>query len=188
MTEEIETDRLLHQEVDSQDRTAGMKLSGVLELNPGQVVADRYKVIEEIGRGGMSVVYQVLHVSLQRELALKTIDTSEVKDATWRRFQQEAKATSLLDHPNLITVHDYGLLEQRYPYCVMDLIEGTTLSKRIESKGSPKLEEALRLFIQICFGLAYAHDLGIVHRDIKPSNIMLCKTHCGHWQFNSKNR
>ena len=174
MKEEIGKDIIAHGD-DSQDRTAGMKFGGVLELAPGQMVAERYKVIEEIGRGGMGVVYKVLQVSLQREMALKTIDASEVKDATWRRFQQEAKATSLLDHPNLITVHDYGLLEQRHPYFVMDLIEGTTLAKRIESKGPLKLEEALPLFIQVCFGLAYAHDLGIVHRDIKPSNIMLCK-------------
>jgi len=179
MKEEIDSEIISPETIDSQDKTTGMKFGGVLELAPGQMVAERYKVIEEVGRGGMGVVYKVLQVALQREMALKTIDASEVQDATWRRFQQEAKATSLLDHPNLITVHDYGLLNQIHPYFVMDLIEGTTLAKLIDAGGPLKLQEALPLFIQVCFGLAYAHDLGIVHRDIKPSNIMLCKSTVG---------
>ncbi|MCC6979172.1 MAG: hypothetical protein IT343_12690, partial [Candidatus Melainabacteria bacterium] len=99
MKEEIDSEIISPETIDSQDKTTGMKFGGVLELAPGQMVAERYKVIEEVGRGGMGVVYKVLQVALQREMALKTIDASEVQDATWRRFQQEAKATSLLDHP-----------------------------------------------------------------------------------------
>ncbi len=170
----VETDR-----AEDAESTLGLKAKGALELKPGQVIADRYTVIEELGRGGMGVVYKVNQFALSRLMALKTIDASDISDAIWRRFQQEAKATSLLDHQNLISVHDFGLLEDRHPYFVMDLVEGTTLAKRIETGAPLSVEEALPIMIQVCFGLAYAHDLGIVHRDIKPSNIMLCKTAIG---------
>ncbi len=185
MTEEQTTDKKLPVETnlsngaDDGECTIGTETPGALELKAGQTVADRYTVLEEIGRGGMGVVYKVNHFALSRLLALKTIDATDINDATWRRFQQEAKATSLLDHPNLITVHDFGLLEERHPFFVMDLVEGKTLAKRIETGGPLSVEEALPLMIQVCFGLAHAHDLGIVHRDIKPSNIMLCKTEIG---------
>lgn len=175
----VETDPVRIDQVDSvndTERTVGMAPSRALELKPGQVIAGRYTVMEEIGRGGMGVVYKVNQIALSRQLALKTIDATDITDSTWRRFQQEAKATGLLDHPNLISVHDFGLLEDKHPYFVMDLIEGTTLAKRIESGGPLSVEESLPLMIQICFGLAHAHDVGIIHRDIKPSNIMLCKT------------
>ncbi len=104
---------------------------------------------------------KVNQFALSKNLALKTIDAADIDDATWRRFQQEAKATSLLDHPNLITVHDFGLIEDRHPYFVMDLIEGKTLAKRIETGGPLSVEEALPLMIQICFGLAYAHTIWV---------------------------
>lgn len=155
--------------------TSGQGFGGALELTAGTVIAERYKVIEEIGRGGMGVVYRVHQLTLGRDMALKTIDAHDVKDATWRRFQKEAKASSLLDHPNLISVHDSGVIQGKHPYFVMDYVQGTTLSKLVEEKGPLSVEEALPIFIQVCFGLAYAHDLGIVHRDLKPSNIMLIK-------------
>lgn len=149
------------------------KFGGALELTSGQVVQDRYRVISEIGRGGMGVVYKVAQVALGREMALKTIDAKDIKDITWRRFQQEARATSLLDHPNLITVHDCGLLEGKHPFFVMDLVEGITLAEKIKKDGPLPVDEALPIFTQICFGMVHAHELGIIHRDLKPSNIML---------------
>ncbi|MBA3994343.1 MAG: hypothetical protein C0469_12515 [Cyanobacteria bacterium DS2.3.42] len=173
----VETDQ--SNGIDDIERTIGTGSIGALNLKNGQTVAGRYTVLEEIGRGGMGIVYKVNQFALAKHFALKTIDAADVDDATWRRFQQEAKATSLLDHPNLITVHDFGLIEERHPYFVMDLVEGKTLAKRIKTGGPLSVEEALPLMIQVCFGLAYAHDLGIVHRDIKPSNIMLCKTEIG---------
>ncbi|MCC7529141.1 MAG: protein kinase [Candidatus Melainabacteria bacterium] len=158
---------------DEQDKTITLSLGGALELPAGRIVQDRYRVIEEVGRGGMGVVYRVEQILLGREMALKTLDGQDVKDATWRRFQQEARATGMLDHPNLITVHDSGIIDDKHPYFVMDFVQGTTLAKLVEEKGPLSVEEALPIFIQVCFGLAYAHDLGIVHRDLKPSNIML---------------
>ncbi|MBA3993598.1 MAG: hypothetical protein C0469_08730 [Cyanobacteria bacterium DS2.3.42] len=161
--------------LNEQEATLGVGFGGALELPAGRIIAERYKVVKEIGRGGMGVVYQVEQIILGREMALKTLDGHDVKDGTWRRFQQEAKATSMLDHPNLISVHDSGVIDGKHPYFVMDLVLGTTLAKLVEEKGPLSVEEALPIFIQVCFGLAYAHELGIVHRDLKPSNIMLVK-------------
>ncbi len=185
MKEEETTDKDSPVEIDQEnlgsdtERTVGIETTGALELKPGQIVAGRFKVLEEIGRGGMGVVYKVDQFALSRLLALKTMDATDITDSTWRRFQQEARATSLLDHPNLISVHDFGLIDDKHPYFVMDLVEGTTLAKRIEQAGPLSVQEALPLMIQVCFGLAHAHDVGIIHRDIKPSNIMLCKTEMG---------
>ncbi len=165
--------------LDEQDTTIGLAFGGALELPAGRIIAERYRVAREIGRGGMGVVYQVEQIILEREMALKTLDGHDVSDATWRRFQQEAKATSMLDHPNLISVYDSGIIDGKHPYFVMDLVLGTTLAKLVEEKGPLSVEEALPIFIQVCFGLAYAHDLGIVHRDLKPSNIMLVKPPSG---------
>jgi len=169
----------LEKQQDRAEQTVGFDSPRALDLLPGQTVAGRYIVMEELGRGGMGVVYKVNQFALSRHLALKTIHTTDIPDSIWRRFQQEAKATGLLHHPNLISVHDFGLLEDNHPYFVMDLIEGTTLSKLIEKNGPLSVMEAIPLMLQVCFGLAHAHDVGIIHRDVKPSNIMLCKTEIG---------
>lgn len=155
------------------ENTLNLNLKPLAELKPGQIVSDKFKVLEEVGRGGMGVVYRVEQLALGRILAMKTLNTPEVSDVVWRRFQLEAKAAALLDHPNLISVHDCGLIDDQIPYFVMDYIEGTTLAKLIKDKGALSLEETLTIFIQVCFGLAYAHAVGVVHRDLKPSNIML---------------
>lgn len=158
------------------DVTVSASLSVGLDLPVGRVINERYKIIEELGRGGMGVVYRVQQVALGREMALKTLDGTDISDGTWLRFQQEAKATSLLDHPNLISVHDYGIIDGKHPFFVMDLVDGATLSQLISKNGPLSVEKAIPIFIQVCFGLAYAHELGIVHRDLKPSNIMVLKS------------
>ncbi|MBX9948013.1 MAG: protein kinase [Candidatus Obscuribacterales bacterium] len=155
------------------DRTLGLTYGPAADLFAGQVVAEKYKVLGELGRGGMGVVYRVEQLTLGRILAMKTLHTHEVTDLTWRRFQVEAKTAAMLDHPNLITVHDCGLIDGDIPFFVMDYIEGTTLAKLLKDKGALSLEEALTVFIQVCFALSYAHTMGVIHRDLKPSNIML---------------
>ncbi len=155
------------------DNTLGLTYGPAADLVPGQIVAEKYKILGELGRGGMGVVYRVEQLTLGRILAMKTLNTHEVSDVTWRRFQLEAKAAALLDHPNLISVHDCGLINNEVPFFVMDYIEGTTLAKLIKDKGALSIEETLTIFIQVCFGLAYAHAVGVIHRDLKPSNIML---------------
>ncbi|HEY9783960.1 MAG TPA: serine/threonine-protein kinase [Candidatus Obscuribacterales bacterium] len=143
------------------------------ELSPGQIINDRYEVVSIIGRGGMGIVYHVRQRLLDKEYALKTLDTSQVTETTWRRFQQEAKAMSKLDHPNLTRVHELDLLDGFQPYFVMDLVPGTNLAKRLKEKGPLSVAEAIPIFVQVCFGLGYAHEKGVIHRDLKPSNIML---------------
>jgi len=139
----------------------------------GQIVGGKYKIISLLGAGGMGRVYRVLQVFLNKDFALKTIDIRKHSEISARRFQLEAKATCNLDHPNLVQVHDFGLLDSGQPYLVMDFIDGTSLSQHLLEHGPVPVDEAIPLFAQACFGLSYAHDKGIVHRDIKPGNIML---------------
>ncbi len=142
-------------------------------FSPGLLIGNRYKVVSLIGTGGMGLVYLVQQVLLNKEFALKTIDTRFLSDVVIRRFQQEARGVFALDHPSIIAVKDFGVLNDSTPYLVMEFIKGENLGERLKRTGCLTLEDAIPIFVQVCFGLAYAHELGIVHRDIKPSNIML---------------
>jgi serine/threonine protein kinase len=142
-------------------------------LKPGYVVAGRYKILFQIGRGGMGVVYKVEQPSLKAVHALKILDTSQATQTAFARFQIEAQASFHLNHRNLIRVYDLGLLEDEHPYFVMDYVEGLTLAELIKSRGKLPTEEALGIFLQVCDGIGYAHDHGVIHRDLKPGNIML---------------
>jgi len=140
----------------------------------GQMLGGKYEVISLLGKGGMGTVYRVQQVFLNEELALKVLDNRRESDGVhMRRFQQEAKAAYSLSHPNLVKVHDFGLLDNGQPYLVMDLIEGVTLARYIKEHGPLVLDEVGPLFAQACFGLSHAHNQSVIHRDIKPTNIML---------------
>jgi serine/threonine protein kinase len=139
----------------------------------GHMLGGRYQVISCLGKGGMGVVYKVNQFFLNKEMALKTIDKHRITETAMRRFQQEAKTAFAIDHPNVITVNDFGLLDDGTPFLVMELLEGETLGERLKRCTHLSIDEAVAIFIQVCFGMAYAHELGIVHRDIKPNNIML---------------
>ncbi|HEY9714293.1 MAG TPA: serine/threonine-protein kinase, partial [Chroococcales cyanobacterium] len=148
-------------------------------LQPGQLVAGRYRVIAPIGQGGMGAVYRVEQVFLRQQFALKTISGAGVSDSVWRRFEKEAKAAALLDHPNLVKVRDFGL--EDVPFFVMDLVEGETLSALIKAnQAAPgsRLSQAaiLEIFAQVSRALGYAHSRGVIHRDIKPSNIIVANS------------
>jgi serine/threonine protein kinase len=145
------------------------------EYQRDDVIGDRYRVLSTVGRGGMGLVYQVEQVFIKKIFALKTIDKHLLSETVVRRFQQEAKATFALQHPNIVSVYDFGVLADQTPFLAMEFVDGETVADWIKSHGAMFVDTALPMFIQICFGLAYAHELGIVHRDIKPSNIMLVK-------------
>lgn len=145
-------------------------------LEPGSVVLDRYKVVELVGVGGVGSVFRVTHVHLGTVFALKCLNKEQPKSDTWRRFQNEAKAAHILDHPSLIKVHDFGLMPGRRPYFVMDFVEGTTLAEEIQRIGRLPVKRCIRIFIQVAFAMAYAHENGVIHRDLKSSNIMVVKT------------
>ncbi len=172
--------------MENQDETALINASGEqhgedanLEFGRDQVILDRYKVIKLLGRGGMGSVYEVEHIHLHARYALKFLNKNQTNDAAWRRFEIEARATNKLEHPNLIKVHDFGLLPDGQPFFIMDIVKGETLADTIKKHGRLPLLKTLKIFIQVGFALAYAHESGVVHRDLKPSNIMIVQGHDG---------
>jgi serine/threonine protein kinase len=131
-----------------------------------------YTVLEPLGKGGMGEVYLALDPQLGRKVALKVLPHAFTADPDRvRRFKQEAKAASGLNHPNILTVHEIGR-EGELHFIATEYIEGETLRQRI-TKERMNLSEALEVAIQVAAALAAAHAVGIVHRDIKPENIML---------------
>jgi eukaryotic-like serine/threonine-protein kinase len=136
----------------------------------------RYKLVEELGRGAMGVVYRAEDPLLNRTVAIKTIllmDDPAARAEYEARFFQEAKAAGGLNHPNLITIHDVGR-EGDVAYMAMELLEGTEL-REMMAKGRLPLPFALDVVAQVADGLAHAHEHGVVHRDIKPANIMIMR-------------
>lgn len=149
---------------------------GAAVLQVDEIVAERYKVLKLLGHGGMGSVYKVEHIFFRQLFALKTLSGQNFPDIAIRRFQKEAQAAMKLNHTNLVRAHDFGILPSHHPFYIMDLIEGENLSEYSKRVGIIPLDEILRIFIPVCFALAYAHSEGIVHRDIKPGNIMLDKS------------
>ncbi len=137
----------------------------------GQVLAGKYRIIREIGRGGMGVVYEAEDLRLKRTVALKFLPAELTADAEAReRFVHEAQAASVLDHPNICTIHDIDETEDRRMFIAMALLQGREPKER-SRRGPLAPDEALAIAIQVAEGLAKAHAQGIVHRDIKPANI-----------------
>jgi len=131
-----------------------------------------YEILSPLGAGGMGEVYRARDTRLSRNVAVKVLPASYSADPDrLRRFEQEARAASQLNHPNIVTVHDFGTHE-RSPYVVQELLEGDTLRQRLES-GSLGTRKATEYALEIAHGLAAAHDKGIVHRDLKPENIFI---------------
>lgn len=141
----------------------------------GAILQNRFRIIELLGTGGMGSVYKVEDIESGGTYALKFLHKQQTNDASWRRFDIEARTANKLDHPNLIKVHETGLLPDGQPYFTMDLVEGESLADALKERGRLPLEKALKIFIQVGFALSYAHSNGVIHRDIKPSNIMLQK-------------
>jgi serine/threonine protein kinase len=134
----------------------------------------RYKIVSELGRGAMGIVYKAQDPNLDRAVALKTISIEEGAEgaAEYRkRFLLEAKAAGKLNHPNVVTTFDCGD-HDGMAYLAMELVEGTDLRTRLTQDGVTPLE-AVDIVRQVAEGLAYAHERGVVHRDVKPANIML---------------
>ena len=137
----------------------------------GQTVS-HFRVLEKLGEGGMGVVYKARDTHLDRFVALKVLPPEKVAaPERKRRFVQEAKAASALNHPNIIHVYDIDQANG-VDFIAMEYVEGKTLDEWIGRKGLP-IREALKYAVQIADALAAAHAAGIVHRDIKPGNIMV---------------
>jgi serine/threonine protein kinase len=136
----------------------------------------RYEIRSFIGAGGMGQVYRAHDTSLARDVAIKSLPPVYLSPDRLRRFEQEARATSALNHPNILAIFDIGTYENA-PFVVSELLEGQTLRERL-AQGPLPPRKAIDYAKQIGRGLAAAHEKGIVHRDLKPENIYI--TNSGH--------
>ena len=134
----------------------------------------KYRVVKRIGRGGMGIVFEAVDPTLDRVVALKVISDDEVSEELKARFYREAKACARLNHPNIVVVHDLGEDAGRL-YIVMEFLEGEDLKHLIQQRRSLSLEQKLGLMVQVCDGLHYAHENGVIHRDVKPGNIFVLR-------------
>ncbi|MBI1875394.1 MAG: serine/threonine protein kinase, partial [Acidobacteria bacterium] len=138
----------------------------------GETVS-HYRILEKLGGGGMGVVYKARDLRLDRLVAIKFLPPELTRDEEAnKRFMQEAKAASALDHPHICTIHEIDETPAGQLFITMAFYDGETLKKRIEA-GRLAIADALQIAIQVTEGLVQAHGSGIVHRDIKPANIML---------------
>jgi eukaryotic-like serine/threonine-protein kinase len=132
-----------------------------------------YKILEKLGEGGMGVVYRAEDTKLSRPVALKFISPEMTRDETAKkRFMQEARAVSSLDHPNIAVVHEVNETDDGRAFICMAYYDGQTIKQRLAT-GALSIEEATRIAYQIADGLQRAHEAGVVHRDIKPANIIV---------------
>jgi len=137
------------------------------------LVLGEYEILDQLGKGGMGVVFKARHRRMERVVALKTLPPQAMKDPeSVQRFYREVKAAARLIHPNIVTAYDAG--EQHgIHYLVMEYVDGQDLASLVKEHGPMPLEEALECVLQAARGLAYAHSQGVIHRDIKPSNLLV---------------
>ncbi len=138
----------------------------------GQIIKERYEVVEILGEGGMAFVYKARDKQLQRDVAIKTLKPNYVNQEKFvDRFRREAQTAANLNHPNIVQIFDWGIDDE--PYFVMEYIEGNTLTSIISGNRTVGLNDILYIGSQVANGLKEAHKRGLVHRDIKPGNIMI---------------
>ncbi len=137
------------------------------------LLGNRYQLEERLGSGGMAVVYRAWDLMLERNVAVKILRENYSHDPDFQeRFRQEAKAAANLTHPNIVTVHDFGLDRKRL-FIVMEYVPGTNLKDILQRRGRLPVDEAIGLMVQACAGVGYAHRAGLVHCDIKPHNFLI---------------
>jgi len=160
------------EETGSQSLTKTLQIP-VQGLTKGSLIAGKYKIIEELGRGGMGIVYKAEDTKLQRIVALKFLPPQWTSDPEAReRFIHEARAASALDHPNICTIYEIGETEDGRMFIAMGCYEGESLREKLR-RGLMKAEYALDIAAQVALGMEKAHGKGIIHRDIKPANILV---------------
>lgn len=139
----------------------------------GDVVGGVYRILGELGRGGMGVVLLGFDLQLERKVAIKLVSSAGLGPEVRERFIQEARAMALVNHPNVLHIHAFGE-HAGMPYFVMEFVEGQTVDDWLfENGGVPDIDAALRILNDICEGVSAIHAAGAVHRDLKPSNVLL---------------
>jgi serine/threonine protein kinase len=146
-------------------------------IGPGTVIAARYSLVREIGRGGMSVVYEARHLTIGKRVAIKFLSPAFQEHVeSIRRFQREAQIAGTIGHPNICEVHDFGITGDVEPYIVMSYLEGETLSSLLRREKVLSPPRALAIMLQVLDALVEVHRRGIIHRDLKPGNVFLEQT------------
>jgi serine/threonine-protein kinase len=151
-----------------------------VELQEGLIVADKFRLVRELGRGGMGSVWLADHMALDIPCAVKFVDKDQAENRpdTRIRFEREAKAAAQLRSPHVVQILDHGVWEG-IPYIAMEYLEGEDLAHRLDRNGRLPYEEILRIVSQVARALSKAHAAGIVHRDLKPENIFLTRDEDG---------
>jgi DNA-binding NarL/FixJ family response regulator/tRNA A-37 threonylcarbamoyl transferase component Bud32 len=138
------------------------------------IIGERYQVEKVLGRGGMGIVYKGRHIFMNRPVAIKILHPELAADAAVvARFRHEASTLSQFNHPNLISVFDFGVTKLGEPFMVMDFCQGKSLENLISIRGKLKATDCIPLFLQACEALKMVHQAGILHRDLKPGNLIL---------------
>jgi len=143
-------------------------------IEPGTVIAERYTIVRQIGKGGMGKVYEAKHTSIDKKVAIKILnkDYSDDQEAL-ERFQQEAKIAGSVGHINICEVLDFGTTEEGQPFLVMEYLEGDSVADMLDVRRTLPINVALAIIRQVLDALDEVHGRGIVHRDLKPENIIL---------------
>lgn len=133
-----------------------------------------YTLDEKIGEGGMGVVFRAHHELLRRPTAVKLLAANRAREEDLRRFEREVQLTSLLTHPNTISIYDFGRTPEGTFYYAMEYVDGCDLETLVEREGPQPPARVAHLLAQVASALSEAHDAGLVHRDVKPANVMVC--------------
>jgi serine/threonine protein kinase len=145
------------------------------QIEPGRVLAGRYKLEQRMGEGGFGAIWRAEHLVLAAPVAVKLIDREVVHDdETKERFLREARSAATLRSPHVVQIIDYGV-DGTVPFMVMELLEGVTLAQRIKDSKTLSAQDTVRVLSHVARAVARAHEAGIVHRDLKPENVFLVK-------------
>jgi serine/threonine-protein kinase len=142
-------------------------------MQEGTLLNNRYQLLQRLGSGGMADVFRARDLMLERYVAIKVLRPDYTDNKAFQeRFRQEARAAANLSHPNIVTVHDFGL-DRGQLFIVMEHVPGSDLKTLLRQRGRFSLEEAIPLVVQACAGIGYAHRAGLVHCDVKPHNMLV---------------